>query len=111
MIEKIILDFLLEHLKTDVYTEKPTNEPQEYILIEKVGGGETNAIKSASIALQSYAQSMYFAASLNERLKEAMDQLIELDEIGKVKLNSDYNFTDTENKKYRYQALYEIKYY
>lgn len=40
-----------------------------------------------------------------------MQKLIEKDEISRVKLNSDYNFTDTQKKKYRYQAIYEITYY
>ena len=26
-------------------------------------------------------------------------------------LNSDYNFTDVTTKKYRYQAVYDLKYY
>jgi len=34
-----------------------------------------------------------------------------LNEIGKVKLNSDYNFTDTVTKQYRYQAVYDISHY
>ena len=48
---------------------------------------------------------------LNEETKIAVDSLIELDEIASVKLNTDYNFTDTTTKKYRYQAVYDIKHY
>ena len=29
----------------------------------------------------------------------------------KYNLNSDYNFTDTETKEYRYQAVFDINYY
>jgi len=54
---------------------------------------------------------MYGAAALNELVKNAVDSLIELDEIASVKLNTDYNFTDTTTKKYRYQAVYDIKHY
>ena len=54
---------------------------------------------------------MFGASSLNEEVKKAVDSLIELNEIASVKLNTDYNFTDTTTKKYRYQAVYDIKHY
>ena len=34
-----------------------------------------------------------------------------LPEIGAVHLNSDYNFTDTAAKRYRYQAVFDVTYY
>ena len=55
--------------------------------------------------------SMYEAAKLNEQLKEVVERLIELNEISNVSLNSDYNFTDTETKEYRYQAVFDINHY
>ena len=54
---------------------------------------------------------MYEAAKLNEQLKEVVERLIQLNEISNVSLNSDYNFTDTETKEYRYQAVFDIFYY
>ena len=54
---------------------------------------------------------MYEAAALNELVKTAADSLVTLDEIASAKLNSDYNFTDTTTKRYRYQAVYDIKHY
>ncbi len=54
---------------------------------------------------------MYEAAVLNEEVKEAVEGMITLDEVSKVSLNSDYNFTDTTTKEYRYQAVFDINYY
>lgn len=54
---------------------------------------------------------MYDAAKLNEELKEVVENMIELDEISNVQLNSDYNFTDTTTKEYRYQAVFDINHY
>ena len=68
-------------------------------------------LSSSTFAFQSYSNSMYGAAALNEVVKQAVDSLIEIDSIASVKLNSDYNFTDTTTKKYRYQAVYDIKHY
>ncbi len=44
--------------------------------------------------------------SWNETVKLAMDSLDELAEVCRVQLNSDYNFTDTASKRYRYQAVF-----
>ena len=41
-------------------------------------------------------------------MKEAMKKIVEMDDISKCQLNSDYNYTDTTRKKYRYQAVYDM---
>jgi len=48
---------------------------------------------------------------LNAELKEILKDLIKLDEISRIKLNSDYNYTDTTTKEYRYQAVFDITHY
>ena len=35
-------------------------------------------------------------------------KIVEMDDISKCQLNSDYNYTDTTRKKYRYQAVYDM---
>ncbi|WP_394271628.1 hypothetical protein [Anaerococcus nagyae] len=108
MIEVIIKNYLDETMDVPVYLEEPRDKPKSYVLFEKTSGGKDDQIRKATIALQSYAESMYEAASLNEKVKEAMDKSIYFIDIGKAKLNSDYNFTDTTTKRYRYQAVYDI---
>jgi polyhydroxyalkanoate synthesis regulator phasin len=48
---------------------------------------------------------------INEKVKDFMRAAISLDKIAKVECNSDYNFTDSSTKTYRYQAVFDIKYY
>lgn len=110
MIELIVFEFL----KTrgfEVFMEMPQNPPKKFLLIQKTGGGKREHINDATIAIQSFAPSLYETAQLNEVLKIAMEFLVENDEICSVNLNSDYNFTDTQTKRYRYQAIYNIVYY
>ncbi len=111
MIEVTLLNHLKTKLSISVRLEKPEPAPPEYVLFEKIGSSRTNLLSSSPFAFQSYSDSMYGASSLNELVKKAVDSLIELDDIASVKLNSDYNFTDTTTKKYRYQAVYDIKHY
>lgn len=124
MIEQILITYLLNRTSagTDVYCERPETPPYEYIIIEKTGSDTVNKITTSTIAIQSISNSleggsMLQAITLNDEVKDALlgaDEdygLVELDDIVSVELNSDYNFTDTETKEYRYQAIFNITHY
>lgn len=111
MIEQILLDYLSGKMRVPVLAEEPEEPPEKYVLVEKTGSAEEDHIQSAIVVLQSYAGSLYEAALLNQSVKTAMSDLPELDDICSCKLNSDYNFTDTQTKRYRYQAVYDITHY
>ncbi|MEA4965386.1 MAG: hypothetical protein VB055_06155 [Oscillospiraceae bacterium] len=108
MIEKTVLDYLSASLSLPVKMEVPENPPEEFLVVEKTGSDVSNHIKRATIAVQSYAGSLYRAACINEDVKAATENLVALPEISKASLNSDYNFPDTQTKKYRYQAVFDI---
>lgn len=110
MIEQIVLDFLKTKLDVPVYMERHEQEPESFVIIQMTGSGSSNKINNAVFAVQSYAPTMFRASVLNEQVKTALDDLIEIDVISKSRLNSDYNYTNTTDKKYRYQCVYEITY-
>lgn len=111
MIEKILLDYLTDNMTADVYPEEPEQKPERYCLIEKTGSSEEDHIYSATIVIQSYAPSLLLAAELNQELKAVMKNAISLNEICKVTINSDYNYTDTNTKRHRYQAVFDVTHY
>ena len=113
MIEKIVYDYLNSlDLNASAYTEIPKNVPSKFYLIEKTGSITADRITTSTVAIQSYAESLLDAISLNEDLKTAMlDGLISLETVSGVSLNSDYNYTDTTTKRYRYQAVFVITHY
>lgn len=109
MIEQIIR----EHIGTLVsaYMEVPEQiTDREYVVIEKTGGRSTEGLRTATIAVQSYAPSLYDAAVLNERVVELMGDIVGKKNIFSCTLNSNYNFTDTKTKRYRYQAIFDLVY-
>ena len=111
MVEKKILDWLSSTLSVPVYMERPVDIPESYVIIEKTGSSMNNWIYSVTIAAQSYAKTMYAAAELNEQVKAAMFGLLQHGAVSSVKLNSDYNYTDTSTKEYRYQAVFDLVVY
>ncbi len=111
MIEKTVLDYLNMVMDVPVYPEEPEVQPEKYLLIEKTSGGSRNGLQEATIAIQSYAPTLLQAAELNEKLKRKMEDIADQDPISRVQLNSDYDYTDTATRRYRYQAVYDLIYY
>lgn len=120
MIEKIVLDYLSATLIETIGStavaipvsmevpEQPT--PPRYVVIEKTGSSKINHIPTANIAVQSCATTLLEAATLNEKVKAAMENITTLAAVGACRLDTDYNFTDTTTKTYRYQAVFRIIY-
>lgn len=111
MIELIVKNYLSTKLEIPIVFEHQKNLPKRFILIQKTSGSRENFLNSSTIAIQSYAESMFESAKLNEKIKNLMYDLITVSEVSKVSLNSDYNHTDLETKEYRYQAVFDIHHY
>ncbi len=114
MIEKIILDYLNSIAGAPpAYMEIPAERPtQPFFVIQKTSGGEIEGhVGEATLVIQSYGATLYAAAAANEQLKAYMKGAVCLPDVTAVRLNSDYNFTDTVKKQYRYQAVFQIVHY
>ena len=111
MIELTILNYLSAALDVPVVMEIPDQPDNRFVLLKKADGSESDHLSFAMFTAQSYGPSMLEAAMLNEKVKSAMKRITELDEISGCHLNSDYNFTDTASKRYRYQAVFDIYHY
>lgn len=112
MIETILLNYLnSEELSATVYMEQPKDKPAAFFVLEKTGGSQTNHINESNFIVQSNAPSLAQAAQMNEEIKAAMLNAITLDDISRVELNSNYNYTDSATKQYRYQAVFVITHY
>lgn len=111
MIEFLILNYLKGE-GFDAHMEMPKNTPSfPFVVIEKTGSSSEDHIETSTLAIQSYAGSLYEAALLNDRVKEAMANAVSLPDITKVIRNGDYNYTDESTKRYRYQAVFDIYHY
>ena len=112
LIEATVISHLVTELKTaHVYAERPVNPPDEFYIIEKTSSDETNHIQAATVAVQSISRSSLLrAAQMSKDAERAMKTLISEPDVSRCKLNSAYNYTDTETREYRYQAVFDITY-
>ena len=111
-VEAVIISYLKTALETDhVYAEVPVPAPNEFFVVDKTGSSTTNRICTSTVAVQSYGPSKVRAAELNETLKQTMDSIVTLDEIGACHIVSDYNFSNIAKKQHRYQAVFDITHY
>ena len=112
-IEERLIAYLGDNVDVGVFAERPKSSElsPSYILIEKLGGGKEDHVRNASIAIQSVAPTMLEAIKLNELVLACMPKMYGYPGIVSIAYDTDYNFTDTSTKEYRYQALYDIKYY
>lgn len=95
-----------------VYAEYPEGDAPDYFLVlDRTSGSRENHITTGTFVARTYGPSKLATAMLHEKVKQAMDSLYSLPRIAGLELTGDYPFPDTEHKRHRYQAVYEITYY
>lgn len=107
--EEKILNFLKEKGLT-CFMEEPEKKPREYVLVEKTGSSSAgDTLFSSLYAFKSYSTSMYKASKLNDLVKQyVMEMPQNVPGITSAELNGDYNYTDTDTRRYRYQSVFDI---
>ena len=111
MIEVKLYNFLKSRLNdVTVCLERPETKPDYYVLIERTGGMETNYISGATVDIISKAPTLYKAMELDEKVRNAMRDFINVDNVSSCTLNATGNWTDTTTHEYRYHSTFIIKY-
>lgn len=111
MIENIVKEFVERRISAPLYMEFPEDPPGSFVVLKKGDSSQENHLDSAMLVADSYGPSMLAAAQLNEQVKLAFDDLIDLDSVSSSRRGGDYPAFDTRNKRYRYQAVQNITYY
>ena len=111
MIEIIIRSYLEKVLSVPAFMEFPEDPPDRFVVLKKGDTTRDNWLETTMVIVESYDESLLKAAKLNQQVKAAMDMLPTMPEISAARLGADYPAPDTKNKKYRYQAVYNITHY
>ena len=110
MIEVDVIKYLSQTLGVSVTGEKPTKKPNEYVVIETIDGGRTNLINAVTISIMSYAGTLLNASKLNDRVREAMYDIVALDDISSCKLGGGSQAIDKQTKEYAYESIFNLVY-
>ena len=111
MIEITVMEFLSNSLGVPVHMEYPEKPTDRFLVLRRTDNKPENHIYTATFVAESYAETMLEAAKLNGLAINALDRLTELDGVTASRHVTDYEFKDTKNKRYRYQAVYNLTYY
>lgn len=113
MIEKIVLDYLKAYtlINVPVFMEIPEKPPKSYITLEKISAGRKDKISACTFSVEAYADTLFKAVELSEKVQLAMEELGEVSTlVYSCRLGGENNNTDTTNKKYRYETVWNIFY-
>lgn len=111
MIEKIVFNYLKGVLDIPVYVgEKPSNKPKQYVVLKVLDGGRVNFIDAVTFDILSYSPSLQTASELNEKVKEAMFNIIEEPSISSSSCGGGGQSIDTSTKEYAYECIFNLYY-
>lgn len=113
MIESAIIAYLKEKLPGEkISAEVPKGMPQRFITVERTGSQQLGVgFYESTVAVQSWETSKAKAAQLSEKVCRAMEIMPDFEDCVTRSTGADYDFTDTETKRYRYQAVFTIRHY
>ena len=112
LIEQTVKEYLDTVFAEDgvpVYLETPKTLPKKYIVFTLVDRGKDNHINEATLEFMSYADSKYEAALLDEKLREAMEEIVTYPDIT-CHLGGGNDNPDNTLKKYRYRSYFNLYY-
>lgn len=112
MIDAILIQHLSDALRpVPVSAQVPAKKPKRFVTVERIRMSLANHVYTTTFAVQSNAATLVDAAALDEDVRQAMLGAVQLDGITAVRLNSSYNFTDSESEQMRYQSVYDVTHY
>lgn len=112
MIDVTIRDYLLTQItNTVIVFEQPQERPNEFILLQKIDGGETNKLKASTFSIKAKATNQYTAAVMNESIKSAMFEINTLDDVSGVRQGGEDGRIDTSNQMYEYETIWNVYHY
>ena len=110
-IEEFYINYLNEKLTPPVSGDVPTPMPAKFVTVEQTGSSEANKIRTATLAVQSWAETRAEAGKLCEEVIGYMEASVSEISISRCALQTSYNYTDVATKKPRYQAVFEVVFY
>lgn len=111
IIEKKTTKYLERVLDVPVYMgEEPASKPSEYIVLQTLDNGRTNYIDAVTFNIISYSTSLQKAAELNNKVKEAMYNIVTLSNVSHSDCGGGGQAIDTSTKRHAYECVFNLFY-
>jgi len=110
MIENTVIDYLNRVLNVPAYMEEPTRKLDEYVVVKAIDNGRVNHIDAVTLNITSYSTTMEKAAQLNKTVKDAMYNIVSLDNISSSKCGGGGQAIETSSKRYAYECIFNLFY-
>lgn len=110
IIEDIIIDYLEKNIGVLIYAEYPKSPPSKFIVLQRITGGRKDLLNASTISFMCYAESKHEAAELQDLLKELLYEIDQEPTISGVRLGGESDDIDTTNKRYCYEAIFNLFY-
>ncbi len=109
LIEALVLQYLKTKLDmSEIYTELPDTLPDRFVILTLADRGKADQINAATIEIMCYARkSKYEAATLDEDIREAMEEIGGTEDVSYRFGGGDDN-PDTTLKMYRYRSYHNL---
>ena len=92
----------------EAFMDIPADRPASFITVERTSG-ERNTFRDLPVlAVQCWHETRYQASELAGLVGDRLERLIDHPQVGRVVVNSAYNFPDPESGQARYQLVAEI---
>ena len=89
----------------EAYASAPNPLTARFVTVERTGGGSTDKIDQAALAVQCWAESRKEAADMADAVRCDLEAMTGTGGLGAVTIQSIYNWPDPLSRKARYQLV------
>jgi len=107
LIEEIIKKYLDDELSVDAFLEVPDSIPTSFVVFHVIDRGKSDQINMATVEFMSYAETKYDAASLDEEIRELMEEIDDHPDVA-CRFGGGNDTNDTTLKRYRYRCYFNF---
>ena len=101
-VEQVIIQNLVA-AGYEAYASASNPMTSEFVTVERTGGGSTNKMDQAVLAVQCWADGRKAAADMADDVRCALEDMTGTHGLGAVRVQSLYNWPDPLSRKSRYQ--------
>lgn len=112
-VEVLLVDFfnastIVQSENLEAFLDVPKERPDRFLTVERTGGPEGQITGTPTLAIQVWAEHRFEAGDMARLVAGVVRSAVVLPWVGRVGIQSIYNFPDPDSKQARYQIVVEL---